>query len=146
MIRKMTIDDLPEIMILERSLFGSPWSEENYRFEILENPYAHYVVEDEQGLRGYLGLWLNEDTLQITTLGVASSHQGKGLGSSLVKYALEYAISNKVLIMTLEVRVSNAKAIHLYERNGFEKVATRKQYYSHPDEDAILMMKTFEQM
>jgi ribosomal-protein-alanine N-acetyltransferase len=146
MIRKMTIDDLPKIMILERSLFGSPWSEENYRFEILENPYANYVVEDEQGIRGYLGLWLNEDTLQITTLGVASSHQGKGLGSSLVKYALEYAISNKVLIMTLEVRVSNAKAIHLYERNGFEKVATRKQYYSHPDEDAILMMKTFEQM
>lgn len=146
MIRKMTLEDLPEILILEKALFSSPWSEENYRFEILENPYAHYVVEDEQGLRGYLGLWLNDDALQITTLGVASSHQGKGLGQNLVKYALEYALENKVSVMTLEVRISNTKAIHLYEKNGFKKSALRKQYYSHPDEDAILMMKNFEQM
>jgi ribosomal-protein-alanine N-acetyltransferase len=146
MIRKMTLEDLPEILILEKALFSSPWSEENYRFEILENPYAHYVVEDEHGLRGYLGLWLNDDALQITTLGVASSHQGKGLGQNLVKYALEYALENKVSVMTLEVRISNTKAIHLYEKNGFKKSALRKQYYSHPDEDAILMMKNFEQM
>lgn len=146
MIRKMTLEDLPEILILEKALFSSPWSEENYRFEILENPYAHYVVEDEQGLRGYLGLWLNDDALQITTLGVASSHQGKGLGQNLVKYALEYALENKVSVMTLEVRISNEKAIRLYEKNGFKKSALRKQYYSHPDEDAILMMKNFEQM
>jgi len=146
MIRKMTLEDLPEILILEKALFSSPWSEENYRFEILENPYAHYVVEEEQGIRGYLGLWLNEDALQITTLGVAFNHQGKGLGQRLVNYALEYALENKVSVMTLEVRISNTKAIHLYEKNGFEKAALRKQYYSHPDEDAILMMKTFEQM
>jgi ribosomal-protein-alanine N-acetyltransferase len=146
MIRKMTLEDLPKIMILEKELFSSPWSEENYRFEILENPYAHYVVEEEQGIRGYLGLWLNEDALQITTLGVASNHQGNGLGQSLVKYSLEYALENKVEVMTLEVRISNTKAIHLYEKNGFIKAAVRKQYYSHPDEDAILMMKTFEQM
>jgi len=146
MIRKMTLEDLPEILILEKALFSSPWSVENYRFEILENPYAHYVVEEEQGIRGYLGLWLNEDALQITTLGVASDHQGKGLGQSLVKYALEYALEKKVAVMTLEVRISNTKAIHLYEKNGFKKAAVRKQYYSHPDEDAILMMKTFEQL
>ncbi len=146
MIRKMMLEDLPEILILEKALFSSPWSEENYRFEILENPFAHYVVEEEQGIRGYLGLWLNEDALQITTLGVASNHQGKGLGQRLVKYSLEYALENKVTVMTLEVRISNTKAIYLYEKNGFKKAAVRKQYYSHPDEDAILMMKTFEQM
>jgi ribosomal-protein-alanine N-acetyltransferase len=146
MIRKMTLEDLPKVLVLEKALFSAPWSEENYRFELLENPYAHYVVNDDHGLLGYLGLWLNEDALQITTLGVDTSFQNRGIGQSLVAYALEYARMNKVSVMTLEVRVSNEKAIHLYEKNGFKKAALRKQYYSHPDEDAILMMKTFEQM
>jgi ribosomal-protein-alanine N-acetyltransferase len=146
MIRKMTLEDLPKVLVLEKALFSAPWSEENYRFELLENPYAHYVVKEEQGLLGYLGLWLNEDALQITTLGVDTSFQNRGIGQSLVAYALEYARMNEVSVMTLEVRVSNEKAIHLYEKNGFKKAALRKQYYSHPDEDAILMMKTFEQM
>jgi len=146
MIRKMTLEDLPQVLNLEKELFSSPWSEKNYIYELEENPYGHYVVLEEDEIEGYLGLWLNEDSLQITTLGVDSGQQNKGYGQTLVAYAIDFAKKNRVSVITLEVRISNLKAIHLYEKNGFKKVALRKQYYSHPDEDAVLMMISFEQM
>jgi len=141
MIRKMALEDLDTIMILESQLFSCPWTLENYRFELTENPYGHYVVLDEKGIKGYLGLWVNEDALQITTLGVDTAYQNRGYGKALVQYAIDHAEGINATVITLEVRISNQKAIQLYESFGFKKAALRKQYYSHPDEDAILMMK-----
>lgn len=141
MIRKMVLEDLEMIMIMEGQLFSSPWTRESYCFELTENPYGHYVVVDEKGIKGYLGLWVNDDALQVTTLGVDIAHQNRGYGKALVQYAIDYAEGIHASVITLEVRISNEKALQLYESFGFSKVAIRKQYYSHPDEDAILMMK-----
>lgn len=146
MIRRMTLEDLDAVMILENQLFSSPWTKESYRFELTENPFAYYVVLDQEGIKAYLGLWVHEDALQITTLGVDPACQGRGYGKRLVQYTLDVAKEAKASAITLEVRVSNEKAIGLYTAFGFKKVAMRKQYYSHPDEDAILMMKQIEQM
>ncbi len=146
MIRKMYIEDLELIMKMEHQLFSHPWTVDNYQFELNENPFGHYVVLEEDGIKGYMGLWLNEDALQITTLGVDPKQQSKGYGTSLVDYALRFAHENKVSVITLEVRISNRKAIHLYEKSGFKKIALRKQYYAQPDEDAALMILNIEQM
>jgi ribosomal-protein-alanine N-acetyltransferase len=146
MIRKMALEDLDTIMILESQLFSCPWTIENYRFELTENPYSHYVVLDEKGIKAYLGLWVNDGALQITTLGVDTAVQNRGYGKALVQYAIDYAESINASVITLEVRISNQIAIQLYESFGFKKAALRKQYYSHPDEDAILMMKQLYQM
>lgn len=146
MIRKMVLGDLSDIMIMENQLFSSPWTYDNYVFELTENPYSQYMVLDEQGSKGYLGLWFNDNALQITTLGVDPMYQDKGYGKELLDYALHFATENKISTMTLEVRASNTKALHLYEKAGFHKVAVRKQYYTHPDEDALLMLKHFKQM
>ncbi len=145
MIRRMTLDDLDAVMILENQLFSCPWTKESYRFELQENPFAHYVVLDQDGVKAYLGLWIHEDALQITTLGVDPVCQGRGYGKQLIQYTFDVAKETKVSAITLEVRVSNEKAIGLYTLFGFKKVAMRKQYYSHPDEDAILMWKQLEQ-
>jgi len=144
MIRKMALEDLETVMILEKQLFSSPWTLESYRFEITENPYAHYVVLDEQGIKGYLGLWINDDAVQVTTLGVDQAYQDRGYGKALVHYTIDTAIDHQASVITLEVRVSNVKAIGLYEHAGFKKVVLRRNYYSHPDEDAILMMKQLD--
>lgn len=146
MIRPMSLEDLDSVLILENLLFSSPWTYESYCFELKDNPFGHYVVLDEQGIKGYMGLWLNEDALQLTTIGVDPEYQNQGYATALIDYMLEFAIKNKVSVITLEVRMSNEKAIRLYEKVGFKKVAMRKQYYSHPDEDAILMMNQLEQM
>ena len=70
-----------------------------------------------------------------------SQFQNKGYGKALLDYALLKAIQEVVSLITLEVRVSNQKAIHLYESAGFKKITIRRDYYSHPDEDAVLMLK-----
>jgi ribosomal-protein-alanine N-acetyltransferase len=145
MIRPMSLEDLDSVLILENQLFSCPWSYESYCFELKDNPFGHYVVLDEQGIKGYMGLWLNEDALQLTTIGVDPQVQNQGLATAMIHYMLEFASKNQVSVITLEVRVSNEKAIRLYEKVGFKKVAMRKQYYSHPDEDAILMMNQLEQ-
>jgi ribosomal-protein-alanine N-acetyltransferase len=93
-----------------------------------------------------MGLWLNDDALQLTTIGVDSKVQNQGYASALIRYMLDFASENHVSVITLEVRNSNEKAQRLYEKVGFKKVAIRRQYYSNPDEDAILMMKQLEQM
>lgn len=146
MIRLMVVKDLEKVLILENQLFSSPWTYESYVFELKDNPFSHYVILDEQGIKGYMGLWLNDDALQLTTIGVDPKVQNQGIATALIAYMLDYASENHVSVITLEVRVSNEKAIRLYDKAGFKKAAIRKQYYSNPDEDAILMMKQLEQM
>lgn len=145
MIRKMGLDDLDDVMRLEPLLFSSPWTLDSYRFELTENPFAHYVVLEEQGIKGYLGLWIHDESAQITTVGVDPDNQNKGYGSALVEYAIQVCQEKNLAAITLEVRVSNQAALHLYQKFGFRKAAIRKNYYSHPDEDAILMIKQLEQ-
>ena len=41
--------------------------------------------------------------------------------------------------LLLEVRASNQAALELYGGWGFDSVAVRAHYYSHPEEDAVLM-------
>ncbi len=146
MIRPMVIKDLDKVMILENQLFSSPWTYESYVFELKDNPFGHYVVLDDHGIKGYMGLWLNDDALQLTTIGVDPEVQNQGYATAMIRYMLDYALENHVSVITLEVRVSNEKAQRLYEKAGFRKAAIRRQYYSNPDEDAILMMKQLEQM
>ncbi|KAF0226414.1 MAG: ribosomal-protein-alanine N-acetyltransferase [Erysipelotrichaceae bacterium] len=141
MIRIMVLDDLESILDLEHQLFSSPWTIENYHFELMQNPFGHYVVLDEEGIKGYLGLWIHDDAMQITTLGVDLQVQNRGYGKKLLEYALLKATQEGVSVITLEVRVSNTKATHLYESAGFRQITIRRDYYSHPDEDAVLMLK-----
>ena len=53
--------------------------------------------------------------------------------------AIEDCYKNGIKYITLEVRVSNIKAIGLYEKYGFKSLGTRKQYYQDNNEDALIM-------
>jgi ribosomal-protein-alanine N-acetyltransferase len=141
MIRKMTLRDVARVAALEVRLFSSPWSEKAFEEELENNPYSHYVVWDDHGVYGYLGLWIVDTTIQITTLGVDPALQRQGIAKQLMKYLLDYAHSLGVSLITLEVRQSNTAAKTLYQSFGFKTVAIRKHYYTLPDEDAELMLR-----
>ena len=144
-IRKMKVDDLDEVTYLEQILFSSPWTKEDFIYEINTNPFGHYVViENEKQIVGYLGMWLMGDQSQITTIGVNQEMQGQGYGSQLMQYAIDLTCQRKYHNINLEVRVSNMGAIHLYEKYGFKNVALRKNYYEDTHEDAYLMIKEME--
>jgi [ribosomal protein S18]-alanine N-acetyltransferase len=141
MIRQMTLRDIARVAQLEEQLFSSPWSEKAFEDELENNPYSHYVVWDEHGVCGYLGLWVVDTTIQITTLGVDPALQRHGIAKRMLSYLMDYARTHGVSLITLEVRLSNAPAKALYTAFGFKTVAIRKQYYTLPDEDAELMLR-----
>lgn len=145
LIRAMDINDLEDVVALEHKLFSSPWSVKDFMYELFENEFSHnYVLEDHQQIIGYIGLWVMYEQSQITTFGIAPSFQGQGLGKFLLFNMIEEAKSLKANQMSLEVRVSNQKAIALYQKCGFQSVAIRKDYYQDNHEDAYLMVKQWE--
>ncbi|HAJ15172.1 ribosomal protein S18-alanine N-acetyltransferase [Sharpea azabuensis] len=139
LLRAMRLSDLDNIMPLERQLFSSPWSKDDYIYELSSNPYAKYYVLEDDKIVGYVGIWITYETAQITTIGIAKERQGEGLSKLLMNKVIEETKDCEAI--TLEVRVSNVKAIKLYESYGFKKEAIRKDYYLDNHEDAYLMMK-----
>ena len=97
----------------------------------------------ENEIIGYIGLWFLGDQCQITTIATDQKYQGQGYASQLMEYTLEKSEALHYQNVNLEVRVSNVKAIALYEKFGFKNVAIRKRYYSN-GEDAYLMIKELE--
>lgn len=143
-IRAMDIDDLKRVVELEQTLFTSSWSQADFLYEILENQFSfNYVLELDEKIVGYVGLWLIYEQAQITTIGIDPDYQHQGLGRYLMEAMLELA-SERCEVISLEVRISNTKAIALYESLGFEKQAIRKDYYQDNHEDAYLMTKRLE--
>ena len=139
LLRAMRLSDLDNIMPLERQLFSSPCSKDDYIYELSSNPYAKYYVLEDDKIVGYVGIWITYETAQITTIGIAKERQGEGLSKLLMNKVIEETKDCEAI--TLEVRVSNVKAIKLYESYGFKKEAIRKDYYLDNHEDAYLMMK-----
>ena len=146
MIQRMEVDDLNRILDLELLCFSSPWSKDDFLYELNENPFGYYVVlRVEDKILAYLGLWMDEERAQITTIGVDPEHRGKGYAKTLMEHMLEVCSSKGVKIYSLEVRVSNQAAISLYQRFGFIQVGLRKAYYQDNHEDAYLMIKESEE-
>lgn len=142
MIRKMKDEDLVQIDALEQELFTSPWPIKEYEYELHQNPFAHvYVVEEDGLIVGYFDYWIMYEQAQIATIGTRKSHQSQGIGQKMLDFIIQQAEKEGCEFLSLEVRVSNEKAIRLYEKNGFITANVRKNYYSDNHEDAYLMVK-----
>ncbi len=136
----MTADDLPEITRLEAEIFSDPWPGDFFE-DSLDRPYLFTdVAEDENGvIAGYIQYSVILEDCEIRNLAVVPSRRQEGLGTLLLKSALSRAESLGATLVCLEVRASNLPARNLYEKNGFLPVQTRKNYYSSPREDAVVM-------
>ena len=86
-----------------------------------------------------LNAWFVGDELHIGNIAVTKARQGLGMGKQMLEHLLGEASRREVGHATLEVRVSNARAIRLYRRYGFRPIALRKRYYSDNGEDAMVM-------
>ncbi len=58
LLRAMRLSDLDNIMPLEHQLFSSPWSKDDYIYELSSNPYAKYYVLEDDKIVGYVGIWI----------------------------------------------------------------------------------------
>ena len=133
-----------QIASLEEKCFSDPWSENSIRYE-LRNPLSKWLVAvDGQRVVGYVGSQTVLGETDMMNLAVDPEYRKQGIGENLVSKLIYLLKSEEVHCLTLEVRVSNASAISLYEKMGFVQVGRRPNYYHHPKEDAFVMRKEWE--
>ena len=135
----MQVDDVPSVFDIERESFNdSSWTIDAFYHELNENNFAKYfVVIFQEEIIGYLGLWIVIDQAQITTIAIKESFRGYGLGQLLLNYVMDYARLT-CEVMSLEVRITNVVAQHVYKKLGFQYGGKRKNYYGE-GEDALVM-------
>lgn len=137
-IRRMTVEDLLQVVKLEEETFSRPWTVKGFEEALLREENCFIVIEDEEVL-GYCGYYKVLDEAEIMNVCIRKDCRNRGLGRTMMEALLKEAEGDGVSSMILEVRVSNASAIHLYEKLGFQSLGIRKDFYELPREDAVIM-------
>jgi len=145
-ITRMSEHDLLEIVEIEEQSHLSRWGWAAYyaelqggnrdlmliarvaRSSIIESPIAGYIVARETA-----------GELHINNVAVRTEYRRRGIGAALLKRILAEAKCRKAKAAFLEVRSANQAARSLYEKSGFKAIARRPNYYSDPQEDAVVM-------
>ena len=131
----------PELSELENECFSCPWSEESFR-ECLNNDRFHFIGAFAEGvLIGYGGIMTVFDEGDVVNIAVKGECRSRGIGKTLLNALCSEAKKRGVALLHLEVREGNVAARHLYESFGFITDGIRKNYYTKPQEDAVLMTK-----
>ena len=138
--RRMEKKDTDAVTILFEDCFSHPWKKEAIGEMVLTDGYLSLVAESEHGIVGYIGFRQALDEADITNVAVSPEQRRKGIGRQLLARLLQLAADREITSIYLEVRISNHAAIALYEQAGFHVLGQRKNYYSQPEEDALLML------
>jgi [ribosomal protein S18]-alanine N-acetyltransferase len=143
----MTVDDMPDVMAMERELFpDDAWSPEMFASELTESASRLYLVAEDDELIGYAGmLFTGGPEADVLTLAVSPEQWGKGTGTALLQALLDQAVSRHCQQIFLEVREDNQRARSLYLRHGFVEIGVRRGYYQPAGVDAIVMRKDLDQ-
>ncbi len=139
MIRLMKEEDLEAVAQLEQTVFSVPWSEHNLRESLSRPEYLFLVAEEDGKITGYAGLLMIAGEGNVTNIAVFPENRGHGIGSVLTETLISEGRKRGMNAFTLEVRVSNQSAIHIYEKLGFRSEGVRKGFYEKPKEDALIM-------
>lgn len=139
----MTVEDLEEVMAIERSSFVTVWSEETFRQELTLPAHHNLVarIEGENGweVAGYINFLTVVDEVHIRDIAVRENLRMRGIASKLIAATINISLHKGAIYATLEVRRSNTPAIKLYEKFYFVVKGTRPLYYSDTKEDALIM-------
>lgn len=138
----MREEDLPEVLAIEELCFPNPWSRETFLGEIQNRAISFPLVvvhRQQKRIAGYVIFWQIGDEAQVNNVAIHPDFQGQGLGELAMRHVLDRLKENGVHFVSLEVRVSNHRALSLYRKLGFSILGVRKDYYSRPVEDAYVM-------
>jgi ribosomal-protein-alanine N-acetyltransferase len=139
----ISVDEIDALLAVERASFSNPWTREMYLAE-LENADVSffYLARDAAGtVVGFCSFWRILDELHINNLAVLPERRREGIAAALLERVLGDGARFNARRATLEVRRSNDAALKLYQRFGFLVAAIRRGYYTHPDEDALVLFR-----
>jgi [ribosomal protein S18]-alanine N-acetyltransferase len=136
-------EDLDGVLALEEASFNNPTSREWYEGE-LKRPevcFIYVLRTPDTPVAGFCAFWLVIDQAHINNLAVLPELRGQGLGTQLLEAVIAEALHLGAILLTLEVRQSNEPALRLYEKAGFYREGLRKNYYTNPIEDALILSR-----
>lgn len=145
MIRKYKTGDEKFIAALETECFSTPWSEQAIT-DSAKNGTLFFVYENEGEIIGYAGLDIVLDEGYVTNIAVCKKARRQGIGKALTQKLCLEAQDKNLCFISLEVRSRNKVAIALYEGEGFIAEGCRKNFYTNPTDDAIIMTKRFKEV
>ncbi len=140
-IRRLSYPDLPQVAVIERRVFPTPWSLAMFVLELSKQSGICLAAVSEGRLVGYLICSRYDTVWHVMNVAVDADQQRQGLASALLAELYEQ-VGDSHARFTLEVRPSNHVAIHLYERDGFRAAGLRRRYYQDNGEDALVMWRT----
>jgi ribosomal-protein-alanine N-acetyltransferase len=135
--------DLDGVLSVEAESFTNPWTRDMYTWELQNRSVCHILVvrTQECPVAGFCAFWLVFDEIHINNLAMLPRFREQGIGTALLHHVLAEAKELGARRATLEVRASNEGARRLYERLGFYVAGTRRNYYSSPVEDALILWR-----
>lgn len=140
-IRELQKSDIKELAEIEAKAFSMPWSERDFE-ELLSHPYCYYLVALVDGKPvGCCGYTDSFGEAAIDNVVVAEEYRGEGIARKMLGELIARGEAAGISAFTLEVRVSNAAAIHIYEKIGFRSEGIRPGFYEKPTEDAMIMWR-----
>ncbi len=140
-IRELQDKDIEILSRIEAASFSMPWSAEDFT-NLLKHDYCLYLVAEFDGtVAGCCGMTISCNEGNIDNVVVAEEFRGRGIAGELLQELIARGGMQGVEAYTLEVRVSNSAAIHIYEKLGFVSEGIRPDFYEKPVEDAMIMWR-----
>lgn len=143
-LRQASTDDVRLLTQIESRVHVAPWTESHFQEELSKSFSRTLLLTDDETdeiIAGYVTFWLMDDYAEILNVAVDLPYRGLGFAQTLIQAVIRDALKDEMKRLTLEVRVSNAPAIALYQKLGFHEVGKRKKFYSN-GEDALSMELT----
>lgn len=142
-IRRMKEEDLAQVAEIEKECFSLPWSEKSFRDACSRQENVYLVAAKDTEVLGYIGMWAVLGEGEITNVAVKPSARRQGVADRMLEELFAIARAAGTDIFFLEVRESNEAARKLYEKQGFSQIGIRKNFYERPQENAVVMSRTF---
>ena len=141
-LRRLDQADLDTVEAIERASYPTPWSRSMFAAELRKPSALALGAYLESGeLAGYAFVSRYVDAWHVMNVAVDPQHRRRGIATELLERLFEVTANDQRRGYTLEVRVSNADAIRLYERLGFQSRGIRRGYYTDNREDALIMWR-----
>lgn len=141
MVRRAGVQDVQAIARIEAACFSAPWSEALILAGLQKKTDLFYIAACGGEIAGYIGLNRVLDESYLYNLAVLPQFRRRGVGEALLRHACGEMFGTGAAFVSLEVRCSNCAAIALYEKLGFRRAGERKDFYSSPTEDAVIMTR-----
>ena len=140
--RKATEEDMKHIAMLEAAIFSDAWTVQGV-YETFSQKQTFIIVAEDAGmLAGYCIVYYVMDEAEIARIAVSPALRRQGVGRGLLDYTCKCCLEERIEKLLLDVRESNRGAVAFYQQYGFAEDGIRRNFYSNPQENAVLMSKT----